>query len=94
MRVEVSLTGFLDGREVQVKELIDLKPRDTLQKLFRRADAALGFKRPHRPFRAALKTAPPPLVMINGAAVDLPVGLDRRLKDGDQVNIVALVAGG
>ena len=79
MIVKACIAGVFGGEPVVARGTVALDEPATLGEFFKRADKALGFKRPGH-FRHALNRRPAPTVMINGDRVALPEGLARPLR--------------
>lgn len=91
--VRVRILGPVDGQSVNASGTVQLKEGDTVKRLFKRADAALGL-RGQRPFKRAFRQGIRPVVLLNGDRLEIPEEGGRRLADGDEVNLILTVAGG
>lgn len=83
---------FAGGPAVNQAE-VTLESGATLKTVLKKADAALGLKRP-RIFKTALKQRLPLVLLLNGDRVDLPEDLERVLRDGDGVTALMPLSGG
>lgn len=93
MIVRASIAGVFGEAPIVARGVVELGEHATLHLFLKRADKALGFKAPGY-FRQALRQRVAPTILINGNRVALPEGLTHPLGDGDEVTVVAPVAGG
>lgn len=91
--MRVRIVGPMDGKSLNTSGTIQLREGDTVKKLFKCADTALGIKGA-KPFKQVYKQRLRPVVLLNGDRLEVPDEGDRRLADGDEVSVVMTLAGG
>ena len=91
--VRARLAGYIDGESVDISGMVDLKSGDSVEKFFKKADAALGLKS-RMPFKRCFKQGIIPVVLLNGDRFELHENSSRLLADGDEISVILTIAGG
>jgi len=91
--VKARLAGYIDGKSVDVSGMVGLKSGDTVEKFFKKADAALGLKS-RKPFKRSFKQGIIPVVLLNGDRLEPQEDSGRLLADGDEISVILTIAGG
>lgn len=93
MIVKARIAGIFDDRPVVAEGEVVLKAGDSVETLIKKADKALGLKRPQY-FRLAVKMKQLPTVLLNGDRLEMPEGLKHVLQEGDEVSVLTPMMGG
>jgi molybdopterin converting factor small subunit len=93
MKIKARIAVVVDAQPVVSEGEFDLPVGATVKKFMKKADKALGFKKP-KPFRDTLKQGLPPTILLNGDRLDLPEGWKHKLTDGDEVTVLTPMMGG
>jgi len=93
MLVRARIAGIIEGTPVHAEGEFEIVDGVTVKKFFRRADEAMGFKKP-KFFRRSLKQGITPTILLNGDRLDLPEGFKHRMSDGDEISVILPMSGG